>query len=141
MIAVTRYFHQGLLVTLLILLGLIGSSCDKQQKAEPFVPEGIFDVNVVLSTNIITVGELVDATIEVYHPPAGLATVPEIDRRPDIVVRKRSSSSEAFSEDLAVTRIAYQLTSYRVGLHALSTNKRKFVLCEISTSQSPPFPG
>ena len=113
--------------------------CDKAQVAPEFEPSGNFDINVSLSTNVITVGDTLDAAIEVYHPPEGLATVPELDRRPDIVVRNRKSTSESFSEELAVTRIDYTLTSYRVGIHPLSSG---MVSCAISGTNNlqRPFP-
>ena len=103
-----------------MLLCVLTSGC-LEKNAQPFEPTEPFDINVTLSTNVITVGDTIDAMIEVYHLPDGYATIPELDHRPEVVVRSRNSSSEAYSDELAVTRIEYTLTSYRVGIHPLST--------------------
>ena len=107
------------------------TGCGSKDTEAPFAPTGEFDVNVVLSTNLITVGETINARIDVFHPADGLATIPELDRRPEIVVRDRRSSTEAYDEQLAITTVNYVLTSYRVGIHSLSTG---MVSCTISGS-------
>jgi hypothetical protein len=117
-------------VRFILLIGLLGlSACDRQHEKATFIPAGDLDIQVPAPGEGIAVGDVINVRVSVYHPPEGLITTPEIDHPPELVVRSRNSSTQAFDEQHAVTQIDYTLTSYRVGKHALSTGT---VTCVIS---------
>ncbi|MFT5122849.1 MAG: hypothetical protein ACI9TH_003620 [Kiritimatiellia bacterium] len=120
-----KYLRTLLIFTSLLLL----SACDRSGNAETYTPSGELDIQVRTSQDSIRVGDVIQVRVSVYHPPEGLITTPEFDHPPQVVVRSRSSSTKAYDDTHALTEIAYELTSYRVGKHHLSTGT---VTCVIS---------
>jgi len=117
-------------VRFMLLIGLLGlSACDREHGKTTFTPTGDLDIRVTAPGEAIAVGDVIHVRVSVYHPLEGLVTTPEIDRPPELVVRSRNSSTQAFDEQHALTQIDYTLSSYRVGKHALSTGT---VTCVIS---------
>lgn len=120
------------MLTLTVLL----ASCARQTET---VPKDPLHVTVSLSTNVIRIGDVVDATITAYHPANGEVRLDDPGQGKDIVIRNRDWETEPVTEDRAKTVIRYELTSFRTGDHVLSTGLVECALSDGEVLQAP-FP-
>jgi len=129
---------------LALLLLLCFGGCERTPEA-PAVEQQPYTASVNLSTNRITIGDVITAQIDVYHPPEVQVHLPELDRDKEIVVRDRRYgepsllSTSPTDSNVAVTRIEYDLTSFRVGQFQVNTNQIHFTGSN-NLREAIPFP-
>ena len=120
------------------VLALLQSGCQKDPAVQR-ADRTLYEVSVNLSTNNIRIGELIHCDIEVLHPHGTEIQLPEIEQGKNIVVRDRNYDRIVASDSNILTRVNYDLTSFRIGEFALSTNAVQ-ILHENGTRSESPFP-
>ncbi|NCC53216.1 MAG: hypothetical protein EOM20_18670 [Spartobacteria bacterium] len=120
-----------LLVALALLLAVTG--CAKQPPTPDFPPsDAPLQVGVAISTNDIYIGDTFDVTLIAVHPSNTILRVPSLEQ-PDrqLVVRNQQERTDTLPDGRLQTTYRYNLTSFRIGTHLLSSG---LVACVDATS-------
>jgi len=122
-------------VIALILVGSMNVSlADETDGATPLA------VNVVLSTNTTHIGDPFRATISIKHPIDSTIDLPEIGRDKELIIRNEEMVIDQLSEQQMLTTFTYDMVSFRIGTHILSTGEVNCVIGANETiTESFPF--
>lgn len=104
----------------LLAAALVGG-CARAPEPETSGAKG--RVTATLSTNVLHVGDPLRLTVTVEHPKEARIQWPEIGRGKDVIVRSQDFGTQPAGTDTARTTAAYDLTSFVVGTHLVSTGK------------------
>jgi hypothetical protein len=117
---------------------LIFASCrrndDGSSKPADFPP-----LSVGLSTNVVRIGDVFRMTLTAVHPKTDALAVPELSQGKDIVVRNHQERKQLLAGDRVRTTLNYDLASFTVGEHTVSTGAVQFVHGD-GTTTAVPFP-
>ena len=106
---------------------LLVAGCQRADQA--VLPEQLFDLQFQLSTNRITVGDMVSAELILVHPPGTRFEVPEpMPAGSPWVIRDRRAFSQALDEDRTRTVYRYSLTSFQLGEHEWPAGEVRFLV-------------
>ena len=119
-------------------LGILACACGCQRNESSIPSEPIY-AEVSLSTNVLHVGDRVTLALNVYHPPEGSLTIPELARDPEFVVRDLSMDTLPLTEDRALTTYLVDFTSFSTGQHVVATNIISFLGLD-GAELTTPFP-
>ncbi len=106
-------------ITIPLFLILL-TSCHREARPLP-TTTGPLHLSVVLSTNVIHVGDLVSVQLNATHPAGAKLQLPELARGKAVIVRDQRAGEKAAGKDLAQTTVRWVITSFEVGTHTLST--------------------
>ena len=108
---------------LLVTLLLFCSACRKEPSAV-FGPDApAFAVQVHVSTNQLSIGDVVQVKLTVRHPADAQLRVPSPEQGKNIVVRDLQTTSTPGDDEIAETVQQYALTSFRPGSHVIWTQQ------------------
>ena len=113
----------------LVAAGVMAAAGCKRQAPPPAADQetGPLSVSAALSTNRIHIGDVVRLSVSVVHPREGQLQVPDIACGKAVVIRSQQTREEKASSGLSVkTVMDFDLTSFEVGFHALSTGEIRF---------------
>ena len=96
-------------------------------------------VSVHLSTNVVRVGDVFHLTLTAIHPQSDTVSVPELTQGKDLIVRNRHEKKQPLTDGRAKTTWKYEMTSFVVGDHVVSTGVVQLVHAD-GTSTAIPFP-
>jgi hypothetical protein len=96
-------------------------------------------LSVSLSTNIARVGDVFRMTLIAEHPPSDTLAVPELAQGKDLIVRNRQEKKQPMADGRVRTTLKYDLTSFVVGDHTISTGTVQFIHSD-GTTTAIPFP-
>lgn len=119
-----------------VLLALTG--CRRGNK-DAATPSASSPLSVSVSTNVIRVGDGFRATLTAVHPASDTLNVPDLSHGKDLVVRNRQTDTQLLGDGRARTTEKYDLTSFVVGEHILSTGVVQLVHND-GTTTAIPFP-
>lgn len=112
--------RQFLQLGVLLLLACWSASGCGHRSGEP--ASGTSEpILIMLSTNVIHIGDPIDVTISFDHSAGSRIHAPDLNRQKDIIVRAQGQRSENVAKNRRRTTLSYQLTSLVVGQHILST--------------------
>jgi hypothetical protein len=111
---------------LLLTIAITGCTDRRAQPTDPAAPEP-FQLTIALSTNSITLGDLLDVTVTAWHPPATQVRLPEPDAASTWTIRDSQTEHTPLSDTLSRTRTRYRVTSFRVGEHTWTTGAVRFI--------------
>ncbi len=97
---------------------LLFTACEKSIELPP---EG-FAVQVVLSSDVLHVGDSVTLTLKARHPVGSVIHFPAIGKGKEIVVLGRFIDTKERTEEILETEEINQITSFRIGDWAVTTN-------------------
>jgi len=124
----------------LMLALMLPTGCKENRgESEPSPLGDAAPVQVVLSTNIIHIGDVFTARVSVAHAAGAEVENPIQGMAKDLVVRDSRRETVSLDPTRERTDITYELTSFRVGVHRLSTNAVVCALADGSVQQYP-FP-
>lgn len=131
-----RFCPKLILIALtgVLLVASCGRSHDVSSKA---VDPSSLSVN--LSTNIVRVGDVLQMTLTAELPPTDTLAIPEFAQGKDLIVRNRQEKKQTLGNGRIRTTLMYDLTSFVVGDHTISTNAVQFVHSD-GTTTTTPFP-
>jgi len=104
-----------------IPLGLIYLLIVGCGKVAPLPPGG-FEVQAVLNTDVLHVGDPVTLTQTARHPTGSRIVFPTVGNGKKVVAQNRSRDTRSLSDTILQTEETLQLTSFRVGDWAIATN-------------------
>ena len=126
----------------LILVTMAGNlmltSCRRSDDGTPNLVDSS-PLNVNLNTNAVRVGDVFQMTLTAVHPPTDTLAVPEIAQGKDLIVRNRQEKNQPLADGRIRTTLKYDLTSFVVGDHTISTGTVQFVHSD-GTTTAIPFP-
>lgn len=125
----------GLGLSLLLAL----TACSRTPSQTSAEATGTSPLSVSLSTNMIRVGDVFRATLTAVHPASDALSVPDLSQGKDLVVRNRQAGRKVLADGRVQSTEAYDLTSFVVGEHTLSTDAVQFVHND-GTTTAVPFP-
>jgi hypothetical protein len=99
-----------------------GGACSRQHRAGTAFKDNEIAVHATLSTNRIYVGDILRLRLQVQHPADVEVTLPPITDDPQIIVQKQNRSSRRLGRNMAETEFRFELTSFALGPHTLTTN-------------------
>ncbi len=108
------------------VLATVFTAC--QPAEETGTPVEPYEVSATLSTNRITLGDVVRLEFAATHPPAAQVMVPDPAESKAITVRDRGVTRSAVSDELAITQHEYRITSFKTGTHHVWTGRVEFVV-------------
>lgn len=108
-----------------LVLGCLVLACGCQPDGTS-IPSDPVHAEVMLSTNVLHVGDRATLKLEVYHPPEGTLTIPELARDRDFVLRDLTTETKPLTEDRALTTYHVDFTSFSTGQHVVATNSIAF---------------
>jgi hypothetical protein len=117
---------------------LIFASCRRHDEGSA-QPTDSPPLSVALSTNVVWVGDIFRMTLTAVHPKTDTLTVPEIAQGKDIIVRNHQIRKQPLTGDRVRTTLNYDLMSFVVGEHTISTGTVQFVHSD-GTTTAVPFP-
>ena len=117
---------------------LIFASCRRNEE-DSSKPADSSPLSVRLSTNVVRVGDVFRMTLTAVHPKTDMLTVPELAQGKDIMVRNHQVKKQPLTGDRVRTTLNYDLTSFVVGEHTVSTDAVQFVHGD-GTTTTVPFP-
>ncbi len=135
----TAFFFQCLeksLLALAVVAFLAAAGCHKSVAP---LPSEDYSFSISLSTNAIRVGDLIQLTLTAAHPADARVELPDISRGNEIIVRNQQASTQVFKNDQARSIVQYQITSFDVGSHLVSSGTVQFVKSDGSVVAKP-FP-
>jgi hypothetical protein len=107
------------------------------EKTEDY-PQHELTIEYSFPTNNLLIGDQVELLITAHYPTNGLLTVPELGFKKDVVQLSRQWNTERTEQGLNRTDIRYNLTSFRIGEHPISTSN---IVCTLEASELiKPFP-
>ena len=131
-----RFSSRLIPITLTGILLLV--SCrrnnDDSSKAVDLSP-----LSVSLSTNVVRVGDVFQMTLTAVHPQSETLAVPDLSNDKDLIVRSRQEKTHPLADGRAKTTLQYDITSFVVGEHAVSTGTVQLVHSD-GTTTAIPFP-
>jgi len=95
------------------------SACS--QPESPFTAEE-GGVRTTLSTNRVLIGDVFRAEVEIDHPSSAIATLPSVDNGDTLTVLSRQVDTRNIDDTRSSTRFVYELQSFVIGIHDLTTN-------------------
>ena len=117
------YLLQRLALGLVALVLFYAFGC-REQASAPAFPESSspLQVGVATSTNNIYIGDIFSVKLLAVHPADTILSVPPLTQpEKQLVVRDRKQESHLLEDGRQQTLIQYQMTSFRIGTHILST--------------------
>ena len=96
-------------------------------------------LSVGLSTNVIRVGDVFRMILTAVHPKTDTLIVPELSQGKDVMVRNHQERKQTLTGDRVRTTLNYDITSFVVGEHIISTGVVQFVHGDGTTTVIP-FP-
>jgi hypothetical protein len=96
-------------------------------------------LSVSLSTNVVRVGDVFRMTLTAEHPQTDTLSVPELTQGKHLIVRNRQEKKQPLAGDRVKTTLKYDLTSFAIGDHTVSTGIVQFVHSD-GTVTDIPFP-
>jgi hypothetical protein len=126
----------GWILALSCLFLFMGSGCDRGEtisRRPSFEPDGKFSIQATLSTNRVTIGDVLNLTVEIFHPiDSTLQELPVQSRGKAIEVSNRNWHSEPYNESLNYSQVVYEIGSWEIGEHVVATGQ---VFCVTSDHQ------
>jgi len=120
-----KYIHliQRLALGLVALALFYTYGCREQTSAPAFpASDSPLQVGVATSTNNIHIGDIFSVKLLAIHPADTILHVPPLTQpEKQLVVRDRQQESHLLEDGRQQTLIQYQMTSFRIGTHILST--------------------
>ncbi|MFH0880685.1 MAG: hypothetical protein V2A34_13295, partial [Lentisphaerota bacterium] len=116
-----------------MLAGLFLAACSHRTEKAPPVSSEPLAVQISLSTNVIRIGDLVQATVTADHPAGGLLQWPALGRGKEIIVRDQKIADTQLSTNRIRSTARYQLTSFVTGTHELSRQPVTFAATDGTT--------
>lgn len=89
-----------------------------------------YGVHVALSTNRITVGDLVELTIVARHPADTRVELPPFRQADPIEVRDRATQRRPMQQDRQESTFQFTLTSFELGSHVIATGTVSFAAAD-----------
>jgi hypothetical protein len=126
------------LIVILMAGILVLASC-RRNDVRSSEPSDSSPLSVGLSTNVVRVGDVLHATITAVHPKSDTLAVPDLSQGKDLIVRNRQVDKKTLADGRVRTTEKYDLTSFVVGEHAISTGTVQFVHSD-GTTTAIPFP-
>lgn len=117
---------------------LIFASCRRRDDGFP-KPADSSPLSVCLSTNVVRVGDVFRMTLTAVHPKTDTPTVSELSQGKDLIVRNCQEQKQPLTGDRVRTTLNYDVTSFVVGEHTISTGNVQFVHGD-GTTTAVPFP-
>jgi hypothetical protein len=128
----------GSTLVVLVLAGIVMiASCRRGDNGSPAA--GSSPLSVSLSTNIIRVGDVFQATVTAVHPQSDSVASPELSQGKDLIVRNRQEKQRILADGRTETTLKYDLSSLVIGEHSISTGAVQFVHSD-GTTTAVPFP-
>lgn len=121
----------------MLALSLLTSGC--REDPLPGADQENFALQLQLSTNQVTVGDVFLARLAAAHPAGTRMQADDPGHERAILLRQRSWTEDPLPDGRIWTEITYALTSLQVGTHALSTGTVTFA-GEDNALQILPFP-
>jgi len=119
-----------------VLLALTGCRRGSDGLSEPVSSSPL---SVGLSTNFVRVGDVFQLTLTSILPPSDTLAAPDLARGKEVVVRNREEKKHTLPDGRTQTTWRYDLTSFVVGNHNVSTGVLQIIHSD-GTSTALPFP-
>ncbi len=100
----------------------------------------LHDIHAELTPTTINIGEPARLEVRAYHGAEERALIPNPGRGREIVVRRREDHTKEIDEELSATVSAFQLTSFRIGSHEISSEEVRFIDAGAEKEITRPFP-
>lgn len=111
-----------LYVAFLIMVGLVALlGCRRRAPPAPTAAEGPLGLAASLSTNVVRVGDVFQLTLTASRPAGSRLVMPELTRGKEVVVRNQQMKRGKPSGGRESTTVTYDLASFVVGLHTVSS--------------------
>ena len=102
-------------------------------------PSDSSPLSVDLSTNVLRVGDVFQMTLIAVHPQSDTLALPELAQGKDLIVRNRQEKQQPLANGRVKTTLKYDLSSFVVGDHTISTGVVQLVHSD-GTATTVPFP-
>lgn len=119
------------------LLGAGGTACSRGPRSETPSTSDELRVWGSLSTNRVHVGDRVTLQLRVQHPAGAEVRVPKIAEASSIIVQNEQRTTRAIDKGVEETDFRFDLMSFDLGQHSLTTNAVVCVLSDGTTLQAP----
>ncbi len=127
--------HRLAFLPCLFLLLALGGCRQEQQDCYPI---DRLTVEHTFSHQAMLVGDPVELVVTATYPTNGLLELPELGRKKEVVLIECRRTQVERSDALAQTAVRCRFTSFKPGLHIITTNA---IICTLGeTRMSSPFP-
>ncbi|MFH0952768.1 MAG: hypothetical protein V1873_00395 [Verrucomicrobiota bacterium] len=116
---------------LLLLLFLLAAGCRRAEPPPaPPTPEGPLGLTASLSTNVVRVGDVFRLTLTASQPAGSRLVMPELAGGKEVVVRNQQMKTGKPSGGLETITVTYDLASFVVGQHTVSSGEVQCVAAD-----------
>lgn len=114
-------------------------ACDRQEVTQETNSGDSVSVNIILSTNTIHIGDLLQATLTVDYPAGETVIIPDLGRNKHVIVRQKQRTDQDAPNGRKRTVQNYSITSLCIGEQELGPGTISYIQTNGLTNEIP-FP-